>query len=201
MPLDNTAKLADIITALQTMEGINAKAELASVVGSPANADDTMATINSVIQGAKNTLAAKMDDGSSGAEPLQGLIEKLFVGKKWASGNTISSNSTVTTTLINNNTRSEFTTLSVTGLSFRPSKIFVYASYVSYVTSSIYSLDWGKQEFSDVVALYGNFNPSSAEVAAGYLAKANHGVFSVRNDGFVIPVRFTTLAYNWIAFE
>lgn len=111
MPLDNTAKLSDIIGALEDMQAINAKADLASVVGAPANSNDTMATINSVIQGAKNTLAAKMNDGSSGTEPLQGLVEKLVMGKKWASGSGYV-NSAATT---------------ITGLSFKPSIIVLYA--------------------------------------------------------------------------
>ncbi|GEM_PF-6228814 len=86
MPLDNTAKMSDIISALQTMEGINAKADLASVIGTPATADDTMAILVSLIQQSKNELATKMDDGSSGADSLQTLVGNLVMGKKWAAG-------------------------------------------------------------------------------------------------------------------
>lgn len=84
MPLDNTASLQDIITSLQNMEGINAKADLASVVGSPATADDSMAMISNTIQQAKNDLAVKT--GQVNNAPLQSLIDNLVVGKKWASG-------------------------------------------------------------------------------------------------------------------
>lgn len=69
MPLDNTTSIKDIITTLQSVEGINAKADLASVVGSPATADDAMVTITNTIQQAKNDLADKT--GQVNTEPLQ----------------------------------------------------------------------------------------------------------------------------------
>lgn len=81
MALENTASIKDIITSLQSMEGINAKADLASVVGSPATAEDTMATMVNHIQSAKNELASKT--GQVNTEPLQSLVSNLVVGKKW----------------------------------------------------------------------------------------------------------------------
>lgn len=61
MPLDNTASIKDIITSLQIIEGINSKSDLASVVGSPATPEDSMATINNIIQlsGRSGRLATK----------------------------------------------------------------------------------------------------------------------------------------------
>lgn len=86
MPLDNTASIKEIITSLQSMEGINAKADLASVIGEPAQSSDTMATMVNHIQIAKNELATKMGDSTKATEPLQSLVGGLVVGKKWASG-------------------------------------------------------------------------------------------------------------------
>ena len=174
MPLDNTAKLADIIAALQTMEGINAKAELASVVGSPANADDTMATINRVIQGAKNTLAAKMDDGSSGAEPLEALIEKLFVGKKWASGTVASSNATF---------------LEITGLTFKPSTIII-APAVDETNGLYFTLY--NSTMSTKYSYGGGASSPTELIANGYFVRT--GSFKLRRFGTLAPT-------FWIAFE
>lgn len=93
MPLDNTASIKDIITSLQNLEGINAKAELASVIGSPVTDEDTMSTMVNQIQTSKNELAGKIGEGTEGTEPLQSLIDKLIVGVKYASGMIVSSSS------------------------------------------------------------------------------------------------------------
>lgn len=86
MPLDNTAKLPDIITALQNMQGVNGKADLASVIGSPATSEDTMAMMVGHIQSAKNELAAKMGGDAKGTDSLRELAGDLVIGKKWAEG-------------------------------------------------------------------------------------------------------------------
>ncbi|GED59381.1 hypothetical protein ABER61_16095 [Brevibacillus formosus] len=116
--LPSTASIKDIITSLQTMECINQKADLASVVGSPAASTDDVATIITKIQNAKNTLAANITAKgtvASGSESVQTLVNKvgLLSGvKKWASG-TISTDA-------NGN-------LTVTGLGFMPSVIVLHA--------------------------------------------------------------------------
>ncbi|MEG0449907.1 MAG: hypothetical protein RR595_08630 [Lysinibacillus sp.] len=84
MPLDNNAKIGEIITALGGMQGINQKAELASVIGAPAIASDNVATQITKIQNAKDVLASKV--GVPNTTPLQAMADALIVGKKWASG-------------------------------------------------------------------------------------------------------------------
>lgn len=194
MPLDNTAKLADIITALQTMEGINAKAELASVVGSPANADDTMATINSVIQGAKNTLVAKMDDGSSGMESLQGLIEKLVMGKKWASGTAMVKAAYSFTTFSGAGTNSyRHIEIQKNGFDFVPSIIFAKTIVSGTTTFAIWVYD-------DFVTSTGYGNAFTGTVASlGNVVRAGYILFP---EVIKIPFNITDgTTVNWIAFE
>lgn len=189
MPLDNTAKLSDIISALQTMEGIHAKADLASVVGSPANADDTMATINNVIQSAKNTLAEKMDDGSNGTESLQELVDKLVMGKKWAKGN-----ASVKEVAVINYVGNKYGTspaIEVTGLDFRPSVILVtYSIYESAVYYNLYE----KYNGIEVV------NQSNSGTT---LYRAQEQGLYVRHGGFCIPspTAYTSGTRQWYAFE
>lgn len=86
MPLDNKASIKDIITSLQNLEGINAKAELASVIGSPMTDEDTMSKMVNQIQTSKNELAGKIGEGAEGTEPLQSLVDKVYVGMKMANG-------------------------------------------------------------------------------------------------------------------
>lgn len=109
MPLDNTAKISDIITALKDMQGINQKAELASVIGAPASASDNIVTQITKLQDAKDTLASKI--GVENTMPVQEMADALVVGKKWASGNIL-----------------EITgpTYSVTGLEFNPNVVLIF---------------------------------------------------------------------------
>lgn len=109
MPLDNTAKLSDIISALQTMEGINAKADLASVVGSPATANDTMAAINAVIQNAKDAIATAIDVPNT--TPLQVMADNIAAGIEATGSIPAPASDTIT----------------ISGLNFKPSKIILRA--------------------------------------------------------------------------
>ncbi|WP_342441730.1 hypothetical protein MHB65_22045 [Lysinibacillus sp. FSL K6-0075] len=173
MPLDNTAKLSDIISALQGIEGINAKADLASVVGSPATANDTMAAINAVIQEAKNDLAAKMQDGSSGAEPLQSLVDRLFVGKKWASGSKIKGSSN---------------TITINGLSFKPTLIIVEETDSN--RKFVYSANTKTPYYNDRWISQNQTIAMSSPVV-------------VSNDGFSFSdaALNQSLVYYWIVYE
>lgn len=203
--LDNTAKLSDIISALQGIEGINAKADLASVVGSPATASDTMAAINAVIQQAKNDLAAKLDD-SNGTEPLQALIDKLFVGKKWASGNAYSANDRIPATRAMGGVVENVYYTTVDGLNFKPSIIIISSHYLASgdardftllmpVNLPLYQLN----AFEDRI-ISGRVSPSG-NIANCYIYKLKDNMY-VNNDGFRLPTGTLTNVYKeWMAIE
>ncbi|GAA4704071.1 hypothetical protein [Brevibacillus fulvus] len=117
--LPSTATIKDIIAALQTMEAVNQKADLAAVVGSPAVSTDDVATIITKLQNAKNTLATNINtqglNTANGSESLSSLAGKVAAipVKRSANGNLMrQANSTV-----------------VTGLGFKPR--VVIASTVS----------------------------------------------------------------------
>ena len=203
MPLDNTAKMSDIISALQTMEGINAKADLASVIGSPAQDADTMATLVNLIQGSKNELAIKMDDGSTGAEPLQTLVGNLFVGKKWASGTVKVSSFTESFRYAGSTEKSSVYSVTVSGLSFEPSLIFIQTYAGAIMASGIYNKD------SD-----GNYGRTVKTFASGtwqISGQVNHNFKAdispayVDNSGFKLPLtnnmQIQGISASWIAFE
>ncbi|MDO0823579.1 hypothetical protein [Desulfosporosinus nitroreducens] len=78
--MDNTEKLSDIITALQRLTTINAKADLASVIGTPALATDPMATLVSLIQANKDDLVnylQGMGQSAGSTDPLASLVSAL----------------------------------------------------------------------------------------------------------------------------
>lgn len=118
--LPSTATLSEIIAALQTMEAINQKADLAAAVGSPALATDDMATIISKLQTQKNNLATNLTNkgaASTGAETLKALVDKVgaLSGKRIATG----------TKNFNTGTQPP-SVLTVTGLAFRPTRVFLF---------------------------------------------------------------------------
>lgn len=191
MPLDNTAKLSDIISALQTMEAINSKADLASVVGSPASADDTMATINSVIQGAKNSLATKMGSGSSGAEPLKTLVDNLVNGtKNFASGNGLLPSTDTKNFEQASGGIIPRNYVQLTGLDFNPTIVFVYNATVDNGFPTTYFPN-GYYKYQGVINV--------AECQGSFFKNVN-----MSNDsGFLVPVssqmKSSGKTVEWIA--
>lgn len=84
MTLDNSAKIGDIIMALEGMQAINQKAELASVIGSPATATDNIATQITKIQDAKDVIATKT--GQENTLPLLELANGINIGFNFKTG-------------------------------------------------------------------------------------------------------------------
>lgn len=111
MPLDNNAKISDIINSLEDMQGINQKAELASVIGAPATASDNIATQITKLQGAKDTFADKI--GVDNTTPLQAMADVLEIGKSVKIGSVFMPNSNAIT---------------VTDIPFKPSVIVLRTS-------------------------------------------------------------------------
>lgn len=194
MPLDNTASIKDIITSLEDMQGINAKADLASVVGSPATADDSMATIVNKIQQAKNDLADKTEQDR--AEPLQTLVNNMVVGKKWASGTTVSSPDRVTFRHIDNSTDTQFT-VEVSDLGFIPSFIFLTSQTGGVDGITTY---YKKVADTDDVVTVSTFSGTS-KTQTVYFYQAQRSPAYVNDEGFLLPANRIEQEYLWFAFE
>lgn len=136
MPLDNTASIKDIITSLQNLEGINAKAELASVIGSPVTDEDTMSTMVNQIQASKNDLAATIGD-AEGTESLQDLVNKVVAGVKITSGSTFP---TIKNAVVanGNTTTTNSITIDTSLIGFVPKYILAWTSDLSGGTVSVW---------------------------------------------------------------
>lgn len=118
MPLLSTASVAEIITKLQDLEVINSKADLASVIGSPAVNTDPIADMIADIQQAKTDLAAKLSGAGITAvntEALQALVGKASIGKKLATGTVNPLNSTLT----------------VNNLTFQPDMVIIFGQFIT----------------------------------------------------------------------
>lgn len=157
MPLNNTAKLPDIITALQTMQGINGKADLASVIGSPAQDTDTIAMMVGHMQDAKNELATKMGGSAKGTDPLRSLTGGLTIGKKWASGSLATGSRE---------------SLYVSGLEFTPSVIVATRVNSSYA-GGYYIKSWKNNEWMLADGL------RNADIGNGYFSLSNNITYAV----------------------
>jgi hypothetical protein len=197
MPLDNTATIKDIIAQFESLQGINAKADLASVVGSPATANDSMATINSVLQSAKNELADKMGGSASGAQPLQTLVSNLAVGKKWASGNVMTSGTGVFEVARNTSTVN-MPKVIFAGLTFRPNIIVAKVYDGSYKTSISTYLVGGDQYYSDTIKVAPFTDMNTSETT--FNLKVGVRDAYITTEGFSLPVIFSGMV-DWIAFE
>ena len=103
----------DNILSLHGLEGINQKADLASVIGSPSVGTDAFATLVQAIQTQKNTMATNLTakgQSAVGTETIKALADKIAsvdTGKKRASGSFQCGSGTNT----------------ISGLSFTPSTI------------------------------------------------------------------------------
>lgn len=174
MPLPNTASLQDVINKLEELQGFNQKIELASVIGSPATATDTVAQQVVKLQEIKEVLAPKVSLPNT--EPLLSLVNAITPSRGFATGNYTTSSSS--------------SNIIVTGIGFRPNVIVVSRKerintrtlFALYVNGDFYNLD------QDVDAL-----STSSTLAAN--------TTTVTSDGFTINAGTQSVEFVWIAFE
>jgi len=198
--LPSTATIKDIIAALQTMECINQKADLASAVGSPASASDAVATIITKLQNAKNTMATNLTAkgvSAVGSESLSSLAAKINSlptsgAKRWANGANTTGSSLMTFTKLPSS--SELAVyLEVTGLTFKPSVIIVTSDNPNYrYAEVVYYTDLKYESTTGIV-----------------FTRTNDNVFAVTGNAYINATGFripasgltTNTPARWIAFE
>lgn len=187
--LDNTAKLSDIITELQNLEGINQKADLVSVIGSPAQSTDTIATLIADIQSNKNNLATNLTNkgqSASGTNTLANLINLVNnladVGsKRYATGTFVGV---------------AYNLATVSGLAFKPSMVTYYTS------NQLGFFSTAKVYFTSVMTdAYGvEIQKPSTTIGHNDMYSANATNYTLNNDGFsCLPIVSGT--FNWKAWE
>ncbi|WP_411503492.1 hypothetical protein [Brevibacillus centrosporus] len=180
--LPNSANVKDVIRELQTMEAINQKADLVSVVGAPATSSDSVAQVITKLVAAKTSLAANLTakgQSAAAAESVQSLADKVgaYNGRRWAKGRTAANSNK----------------LSVRGLSFRP----------RYVIASLY---FGSSDSNYYVSAWFDLSEMGHNtLAVGKIGLGNQVIGStahaIYDDGFDLWVSSTPNDYIWIAFE
>ena len=192
MTLSSTAKMSEVIATLTDLQGINQKAELASVVGSPAASTDTIAAQVSKIQTIKNDAASKL--GVSNTTPLGDLIASMSGNKKWASGTAESTNSPIRyfTYLGSSSTNSAYY-IEVTDLTFKPSIIIIRSS-----SGSISFTMYDPRYSLTACVITGTTAGSTTTNVTSY--KGNSGESYVNETGFRLPAG-TSGSVTWYAFE
>lgn len=182
MALDNTAKLSDIITAMQGLTGLDQKSNLVSVIGSPATATDDMATIISRLQTLKNTGATNLTakgQTATGTETLQSLIDKIgtmTLGKKFATG-TLGQTATNQT---------------ISGLTFTPTLILLAYATTNNSTPAYMELHLCGESMNSMNYLSNWLNIGNGAVSV--LTKPTSGTF-------LITVNQTIYYPRWTAIE
>ncbi|MED2006687.1 hypothetical protein P4V39_00965 [Brevibacillus borstelensis] len=192
--LPNTASIKEIITTLQELQAINQKADLAAVIGSPANASNPVASMVANIQNAKNSMATNLTKAgvlAAGTESLLSLANKIGTAKKFATG------TAQTNTVLLGNYRYDFY-IDVTGLAFMPSHIICYIP------------DWQ----GGIVIPYTKISGIESELALGYMGygdypkKVDPVKSTVNSSGFrkyvgVDTGQITNRTYNvqWLAID
>jgi hypothetical protein len=202
----NKNTIVEAINELFTFAN-DGKSSIAAVIGSPATSGDTFATLANHIQSVKNTMATNLTNkgtSASGTETLQSLADKIAnvnTGKKWASG--------IGTT----NASAGVVTVSVSGLSFKPSLVMFWAiktdqipynpNWITGVGSAIYGPHYNTSDTGMRIA-FTNFDVLGNKI--NYDNSGNHylyqGGFWIKGrQGYGTVYNSDNFTYVWIAFE
>ncbi|HCG4535570.1 TPA: hypothetical protein NJY08_004415 [Salmonella enterica subsp. enterica serovar Typhi str. AG3] len=163
------------------------KTNIATVIGAPTIVSDAFPKIKSDIQTLKNSLATNLTNKgqpSLGTETLKILVDRVAnvnTGKKWANGDVVNAWSV--------------TSVTVNGLSFRPSYIFILGH------------DQGSNSIQQIMIYNKDFNTTSI-IFGNNLTSNNFGTtpITITSDGFSIAdaKRWSgsnNHVYSWYAFE
>lgn len=205
MTLNSSSTITDIVTALLAMEGINSKADLASVIGSPSVGTDAFTTLIQAIQTQKNTMASGLTGkgtSSIGTESLQALADKIagLPVAKWATGSVTPNGNTLNNVHPTGATNSN-RYITISGLSFTPSKIVIISpvgSGVGTITTYLSNTPILTAYPTGVITMTNNFSTTtSTSVSYNFIVD---GVAAyVVNGGFQLPTYVFTS--TWFAIE
>ncbi|UWG95514.1 hypothetical protein LPY66_11330 [Dehalobacter sp. DCM] len=119
--------------------------------------------------------------------------------KKWASGTVVSSGSQGTFTYLSGATTGKYY-LSVSGLGFRPTFIYVfYSNGTTETYISVYS-EIGGDLYSKPVKVVNAFNTSTGSWSTFHF-KGDINPCSIQKGSFTIPVQTGSSSYKWLAVD
>lgn len=200
--LNTTAKtnLVAAVNELFTFAN-DGKSKWSSVIGSPLVSGDTFTQMQSKTQTIKNTLATNLTEkgqASTGAETLTALVAKVSnvaTGKKWASG-TVTSSSSNEGFYRGDGYMSYIPSVVVTGLTFKPTTIYLISIYQNRVVLYREGYDGFMSRTAKV------FTYSSAGFN-GWTENFNAGTSPayVNATSFKLPAPIQNTSYSWIAYE
>lgn len=202
MQLPSNASLQDVINELSQLEGINQKSELASVIGSPAAATDTVAQQIVKLQEIKDELAIAITEKGVNTEPGDSLevmkenVEAISTGEP-AYG-VASSNSTQMNFDYYSSGSVTSYYLEVSGIPFEPSQIVLVPTTnnnTSQITNYYKNLI-GRNNY--VLTSIMNNNRSSYPTT-GF--KSNSNSAYVNATGFRLPVGDASTSYTYYLYK
>lgn len=181
------------------LSGKDYRADLASVIGSPAVGTDPMATLIQMLQTDKNNMASRLvgfGESAVGTESMDSLVAKIpnAPRKRFASGANTSTGTTEFFQYASSGIQHSLFKVSVSGLTFTPSFILLYNNTVFSLYSSVH--DGYRTNTVKVFDFYGTTRSTTVLNLKGDVSPA-----SIFNGGFSTPVQSGGISYNWIAFE
>jgi hypothetical protein len=127
---------------------------------------------------------------------IDALVTKGVNGKKYASGTVTSSSTNSSFTTVSGGVLS-YKTITVSGLSFKPSIIYAFALSVPTTYFSLYT-EYSNDSYPKTVKV---MSVSTASTASGAHIKGDTSPATVTNGSFTLPAELTTTSYTWIAIE
>lgn len=153
----------------------------------------TKAQLGSVIR-SKGGIVNDTDPFSKFISAISGMNNK-----RWATGTTTSSTSTVAFTYADGSTTYQTYYVRVTGLSFKPSFIYMFNYSSGTIKMTVYS-EFPNDYYPKSIKMT-IFSPSSSSSYTVYNFKGDVSSASVAPDGFTLPAYVSNVPYTWIAFE
>lgn len=153
-------------------------------------ANDGKTTVATAVT-AKGVTASPTDTFST----LATKIGQISTGKKWASGTATSSAGTATFTYAATTGTGVFYKITVTGLTFKPSVIYIEGASYNLTYSEINA----DLRYPKTIKMHTTVNDLGTY--ANWNFKGDVSTASVTSTGFVMPYNASSVAVKWIAYE
>jgi hypothetical protein len=152
-----------------------------------------------VVNGDPDLIASNIKSGVN----IFGVVGTVDVaslgGKRYASGTVTSSSTNSIFTYVSGGTLNA-PSITVTGLSFKPSRIIAFDPTSGLISMMIYSEDMDSAYAKTVKCSY-TYTTSSNTSGTLINIKGDVAPASVVNGSFTLPATFASKTYTWVAYE
>jgi hypothetical protein len=153
-----------------------------------------------VVNGDADLIASNIKSGVN----IFGVVGTVDIaslgGKRYATGTAVATSFNSAFTYINGTTVNQFS-ITVSGLTFKPSLIYAFVNQSGVTAIAVYS-EYANDVYPKAVKVTnGGFNSSNFTSTVAQHIKGDVAPASITSTGFTIPVSQTNQTYTWIAIE